>query len=66
MKALLLSLSLMVPAAYAAAPAADPDSFSLNADQWSAPRSGRRNGPWSSLFPTAENYTAEGRRDLAR
>ena len=40
MRALLLSLSLMVPAAYAAAPAADPDSFSLSADQWSAPRSG--------------------------
>jgi hypothetical protein len=40
MKALLLPLLLMLPAAHADTPAADPDSFSLNADQWSAPRSG--------------------------
>ena len=45
MKALLLSLLLLVPAAHADAPAApagapDPDSFTLSADQWSAPRSG--------------------------
>jgi len=40
MKALLLSLLLMVPAAYADKPAAGPDSFTLSADQWAAPRSG--------------------------
>ena len=39
MKALLLSLLLLVPAAHADA-LTDPDSFILSADQWAAPRSG--------------------------
>ena len=44
MKVLLLCLLLLAPAAQADVPVsrapADPDSFSLSADQWSAPRSG--------------------------
>ncbi|HEY1992676.1 MAG TPA: hypothetical protein VGH71_09465 [Gammaproteobacteria bacterium] len=39
MKAWFLSLLLMAPAAYAGTPP-DADSFTLSADQWSAPRSG--------------------------
>src|SRR5579859_7003048 len=39
MKVWFLFLLLMAPAAYADAPP-DPDSYSLSADQWSAPRSG--------------------------